>query len=359
MEARVAVAAGDGIGAEVMPAAQRVLAEIGRRCSHTFTYEETLVGGCAIDAHGVALPDEAMALFDDVGVFLFGACGGPKWDHVPPAERPERALATIRKEFDLFVNLRPVRARKSLAPVLPVKERIVGEGLDFVVVRELAGGIYYGEPHGIEEGPDGRRGYNTMTYTEAEIERVLRAAYELARGRRKHVTSVDKANMIEVSRVWREVAMRVAEDYADVETNHLLIDACALEMVLRPSQFDVLVTGNLFGDILTDEAGALAGSLGMLPSASYGDGRHALYEPIHGTAPDIAGQGLANPLGMILTAAMMLRHSFDLTEEAQAIDDAVDQALEDGFRTGDIRQDGLAVVGTREMTDAVVARLDI
>lgn len=359
MDARVAVAAGDGIGAEVMPEALRVLAEIQRRCGHTFTYEETLVGGCAIDARGTALPDEALALFDDIGVFLFGACGGPKWDNVPAAERPERALATIRKEFDLFVNLRPVRARKSLAPVLPVKERIVGEGLDFVVVRELAGGIYYGEPHGIEDGPDGRRGYNTMTYTEAEIERVLRAAYELARGRRNHVTSVDKANMIEVSRVWREVAMRVAKEYPAVETNHLLIDACALEMVLRPSQFDVLVTGNLFGDILTDEAGALAGSLGMLPSASYGDGRHALYEPIHGTAPDIAGQGLANPLGMILTAAMMLRHSFDLTEEAQAIDGAVDKALEDGFRTGDIRQDGLDVVGTREMTDAVVARLDI
>ncbi|MEO2003860.1 MAG: 3-isopropylmalate dehydrogenase [Candidatus Poribacteria bacterium] len=359
MEARVAVAAGDGIGIEVMPEALRVLAEIQSRCGHTFTYEEALVGGCAIDAGGKALPDEALALFDDVGVVLFGACGGPKWDHVPADERPERALATIRKEFDLFVNLRPVRARKSLAPVLPFKERIIGDGLDFVVVRELAGGIYYGEPHGIEEGPDGRRGYNTMTYSEREIERVLRVAYELARGRRGHVTSVDKANMIEVSRVWRDVAERVAEEYTDVETNHLLIDACALAMVMRPEQFDVLVTGNLFGDILTDEAGALAGSLGMLPSASYGDGRHALYEPIHGTAPDIAGQNLANPLGMILTAAMMLRHSFDVTDEAQAIDDAVDKALEDGFRTGDIRQEGLDVIGTRAMTDAVIARLDV
>ena len=359
MDARVAVAAGDGIGKEVMPEALRVLAEIERRCGHTFTYDTTLVGGCAIDSHGMALPEEALTLFDEVGVVLFGACGGPAWDHVPAAERPERALATIRKEFDLFVNMRPVRARKSLAPVLPVKKRIVGEGLDFVIVRELAGGIYYGEPHGIEEGPDGRRGYNTMTYTEAEIERVLRAAYELARGRRNHVTSVDKANMIEASRVWREVALRVADDYPDVETNHLLIDACALEVVIRPSQFDVLVTGNLFGDILSDEAGALAGSLGMLPSASYGDGDHALYEPIHGTAPDIAGQGKANPLGMILTAAMMLRHSFSLDAEAQAIDDAVDKALEDGFRTGDIRQDGLDVVGTREMTDAVIARLGV
>jgi 3-isopropylmalate dehydrogenase len=357
MDARIVVAAGDGIGKEVMPAALRVLAEIQSRCGHTFTYDTTLVGGCAIDSHGTALPEEALTLFDEVGVVLFGACGGPEWDHVPAAERPERALATIRKEFDLFVNLRPVRARKSLAPMLPVKERIVGEGLDFVVVRELAGGIYYGEPHGIEEGPDGRRGYNTMTYTEAEVERVLRVAYELAQGRRNHVTSVDKANMIEVSRVWRDVAERVAEEYPDVETNHLLIDACALEVIIRPSQFDVLVTGNLFGDILTDEAGALAGSLGMLPSASYGDGDHALYEPIHGTAPDIAGQDRANPLGMILTAAMMLQQSFGLADEAQAIDDAVDKALEDGFRTGDIRQDGLDVVGTSEMTDAVIARL--
>jgi 3-isopropylmalate dehydrogenase len=286
-----------------------------------------------------------------------GAVGGPKWDDVPSAERPERGVGTVRKELDLFVNLRPIRGRKSLTPVLPVKAEIIGEGLDFVVIRELAGGLYYGEPRGIVKDNDGERGFNTLSYTSREIDRVVRASFELARTRSKKLTSVAKENMLESSKLWREVATKVGQDYPDVELNHLLVDACAYHMIRNPSQFDVMVAGNIFGDILTDEAGVLVGSLGMCPSASYGYTRQGLYEPIHGSAPDIAGSGIANPIGAILTAALLLRHTFDLESEAADIETAVDLVIDKGYRTIDIQQTGLKTVGTVEMTDAIMAEI--
>ncbi|MDA1191603.1 MAG: 3-isopropylmalate dehydrogenase, partial [Candidatus Poribacteria bacterium] len=320
-------------------------------------YEYGLLGGCAIDATGRSLPDETLDLCRRSDAILFGAAGGPKWDNVAPAERPERALARLRKEFDLYVNLRPIRGRKSLAPTLPLKDRLIGEGIDFLIIRELAGGLYYGEPRGVYQDADGLRGVNTMVYTEREVERVVRQAFELARNRRKKVTSVDKENMLEASRVWRQVTLRVHKEFPDVELDHLLIDACAYIMILDPSRFDVLVTGNIFGDILSDEAAVIVGSLGMLPSASWGDGKPALYEPVHGTAPDIAGKGLANPCAAILSAALMLRHSFGLEAEAKSIEAAVDAAIDAGLRTGDIKQDGMKTVGTAEMTNAILSNL--
>ena len=276
---------------------------------------------------------------------------------MPSAERPERAVGTVRKELDLFVNLRPIRGRKALAPVMPVKDEIIGEGLDFIVIRELAGGLYYGEPRGIEPHADGERGCNTLAYTTREIDRVVRAGFELARKRSKKLTSVAKENMLESSKLWREVATKVSQDYPDVELDHILVDACAYHLIRNPSQFDVMVTGNIFGDILTDEAGVLVGSLGMCPSASYGYTKQGFYEPIHGTAPDITGQGVANPIGEILSAALLLRHSFDLETEATDIEIAVDRAIDKGFRTIDIQQPGLKTVGTVEMTDAIIAEI--
>ena len=270
---------------------------------------------------------------------------------------PERAVGTVRKELDLFVNLRPIRGRKALAPVMPVKDEIIGEGLDFIVIRELAGGLYYGEPRGIEPHADGERGCNTLAYTTREIDRVVRAGFELARKRSKKLTSVAKENMLESSKLWREVATKVSQDYPDVELDHILVDACAYHLIRNPSQFDVMVTGNIFGDILTDEAGVLVGSLGMCPSASYGYTKQGFYEPIHGTAPDITGQGVANPIGEILSAALLLRHSFDLETEATDIENAVDRAIDKGFRTIDIQQPGLKTVGTVEMTDAIIAEI--
>ena len=357
MQAKIAVLPGDGIGTEVTAQAIRVLDVVQERYGHRFEYAEALLGGCAIDATGTAMPDETLDLCRDADAILFGAAGGPKWDNVPSEHRPERALARLRKELDLFVNLRPIRGRKSLAPVLPVKERIIGDGIDFLVIRELAGGIYYGEPRGVFDDEDGRRGVNTLIDTTREIERVVRVAFELARTRRGKLTSVDKENMLESSRLWREVVVGLGAEYPDVTLDHLLVDACAWTLIRDPARFDVLVTGNIFGDILSDEAGVLVGSLGMLPSASYGAGRHALYEPVHGTAPDIAGQGVANPVASILSAALMLRHSFGLETEAKAIERAVDGAIDDGCRTADIRQEGLDTVGTAEMADAVLARL--
>jgi len=357
MHAKIVVLPSDGIGQEVTREAVRVLDAIQDIYGHRFEYEYALVGGVAIDERGTALPQETLDLCRQSEAILFGASGGPKWDNLPSPERPERALARIRKELDLFVNLRPIRARKALAPVLPVKESIVGDGLDFVVIRELCGDIYYGEPRGIEKHDDGERGFNTMSYTTREIDRVVRAGFELARKRSKRLTSVAKENMIETSKLWRDVAVKVAMDYPDVALNHVLIDACAYHIIRNPSQFDVIVTGNIFGDIITDEAGALVGSLGMCPSASYGHKKQGLYEPIHGTAPDIAGKGIANPIGAILSAALLLRHSFDLEAEARVIEDAVDRVIETGYRTADIQQDGMRTVGTVEMTDAILEEL--
>lgn len=357
MEMRIVLIPGDGIGEEVMRSAVQVLDAVQKQRRLNFQYECALLGGCAIDAAGDPLPDETLELCLDAETILFGAAGGPKWDHVSPEKRPERALAKLRKEMDLFVNLRPVRGRKTLAPILPVKNRLIGGGIDMLIVRELAGGLYYGEPRGVSTENGETRGYNTMVYTKAEVERVARAAFDLAGERSGRLTSIDKANMLETSRLWRETTTQLADEYPDVKLDHLLIDAAALALIAHPRRFDVLVTGNIFGDILSDEAGALAGSLGMLPSASYGSGRGALYEPVHGTAPDIAGQDKANPIAMILSAAMMLRRSFGLSAEADAIEEAVDQALEDGYRTADIAQKGMKTCGTQEMTDAILQRM--
>ena len=358
MDANISVLPGDGIGKEVTTEAVRVLNAIQEKYGHRFEYEYALIGGCAIDQNGNGFAaQKRLDLCRSSDAILFGAAGGPSWDDVPSDGRPERAVATIRKELDLFVNLRPIRGRKALAPVLPVKDDLIGDGLDFIVIRELAGGIYYGEPRGFVKESDGERGFNTLSYTTREVDRVVRASFELARDRSKKVTSVTKENMLESSRLWREVASKVSMDFPDVELEHILIDACAYYIIQNPSQFDVIVTGNIFGDILSDEAGALVGSLGMCPSASYGHTRQGLYEPIHGTAPDIAGNGIANPIAAILSAGLLLRHTFNLNTEAMDIENAVDRAIDKGFRTVDIQQPELKTVGTIEMTDAIVAEI--
>lgn len=352
---KILVLPGDGIGQEITAAAVKVLNAIGKKYGYDFEYEYALVGGVAVDEMGTALPDETLDLCKQSGAILFGAAGGPKWDYLPSPQRVERALAKIRKELDLFVNLRPMKIRKSLAPVLPIKNELIGDGLDFVVIRELTGGLYYGEPRGIFTEPDGsEKGVNTLVYTTAEIERVARAAFELACTRAQKVTSIAKENMLDSSCLWRDVVTRVSQEYPDVELDHVLIDAATYYLVRAPGRFDVIVTGNLFGDILTDEAAALVGSLGMCPSASYGTSKQGLYEPIHGTAPDIKGRDIANPIGAILSAALLLEHSFEMTAEAGAINNAVDKVIDKGYRTADIALKGEETVGTEEMTELII-----
>lgn len=347
MEFSIAVLAGDGIGADVTAQGQKVLRAVGVAYGHTFVFEQGLVGGCAIDACGTALPDETLALCKASDAVLFGAVGGPKWDDPTAKVRPEQGLLGLRKGLGLFANLRPVKPTAALIDASTIKPEIL-EGTDLLVVRELTGGIYFGE-RGRRDA--GKTAYDTMIYTAAEIERVLRVAFELARQRKAKVTSVDKANVLESSRLWRETATRVAQDYADVTFENLLVDACAMHLIRRPATFDVIVTSNMFGDIITDEASMLAGSMGMLPSASLAEGRLGLYEPIHGSAPDIAGKGIANPIGAVLSAALMLRYSLGLDDEAAAVERAVDEALAQGYRTADIAEQGVEVVGTTAMGD--------
>ena len=350
--------AGAGVGQEVTAEAVKILDIISEKYGRNFEYEYALVGGAAVDAQGTALPQETLELCKRSDAILFGAAGGPKWDDLPSHQRVERALATIRKELDLYVNLRPMKVRPALAPVLPIKNEIIGHGLDFVVIRELTSGLYYGEPRGIFEESDGKRkGVNTLVYNDYEVERVARAAFELARTRSKRVASVAKENMMESSRLWRDVVTEVSEDYPDVELNHVLIDAATYHLIRNPRQFDVIVTTNIFGDILTDEAAALVGSLGLCPSASYGASKRGLYEPIHGTAPDIAGQGIANPIGAILYAALLLRHSLERGNEAEEIEQGVENVIEKGYRTADIAQAGKKTVGTEEMGELIVKEL--
>ncbi len=362
MRAKIAVLPGDGIGPEVVAEGVRVLEAVGERFGHQFELHEGLVGGCAIEATGQPLPYDTLAFCRESDAVLFGAVGGPKWDDPKAEVRPEQAILGLRKRLKLYANLRPVRLFPPLVHASPLKPEVVA-GTDLVVVRELTGGVYFGRPSGRRRYRAYERAINTMAYTSTEIERVARAAFQLARRRRKKVTSVDKANVLVVSRLWREVVSQVARDYPDVELEHLLVDACAMHLLRRPTAFDVIVTGNMFGDILTDEAAMLAGSMGMLPSASVGEaltlqgGKFGLYEPIHGTAPDIAGQGIANPLATILSVAMMLRLSFGLEREAMAVERAVEETLEAGYRTPDIMQEGAKQVGTREMGEQVVARL--
>src|SRR5438132_4717744 len=360
---KVLVLAGDGIGPEIMRQALRVIDFFDRRHIASFDISEGLVGGAALDESGVPLTDEVLAQALASDAVLFGAVGGAKWDTLPFELRPERGLLWLRKEMDLFANLRPAVVFDALADASALKRDLVA-GLDLMIVRELTGGIYFGEPRGVETMPDGtRRGINTEVYTEAEIERVVRAGFDLARKRQHRLTEVDKANVMESGVLWRDVARRVHADYPDVELSFMYADNCAMQLVRNPKQFDVIVTSNLFGDILSDCAAMLTGSLGMLPSASLGAAdatgrRKALYEPVHGSAPDIAGQGVANPLACVLAFAMMLRYSFDLAEEADLIEKAVAQALAAGTRTADILQPGTARISTREMGDTILRELE-
>jgi len=359
---KVLVLAGDGIGPEIMRQVMRVIEFFDRRHIANFAVSEGLVGGAAYDASGSPLSDETLAQALASDAVLFGAVGGPKWDALPFELRPERGILRLRKEMDLFANLRPAVVFEALADASSLKPELVA-GLDLMIVR--TGGIYFGEPRGVERLPDGsRKGINTEVYTEAEIERVVRVACDLARKRRGRVCEVDKANVMESGGLWREVAQQVCDtDYPDVELSFMYADNCAMQLVRNPKQFDVIVTGNLFGDILSDCAAMLTGSLGMLPSASLGapdkEGRRkALYEPVHGSAPDIAGKDVANPLACILSFAMMLRYSFDMSAEADLVEDAVRRALAAGVRTGDIAQPNTARVSTRVMGDTVLHELE-
>jgi 3-isopropylmalate dehydrogenase len=360
---KVLVLPGDGIGPEIMGEVMRVVEFFDTRRIVSFDVTRGLVGGSAYDADGVPLTDATLAQAQAADAVLFGSVGGPKWEKLPFQLQPERGLLRLRKEMDLFANLRPAVVFEALADASSLKTELVA-GLDLLIVRELTGGIYFGDPRGIETMPDGsKRGINTEVYTEHEIERVVRAAFDLARKRQKRLTEVDKANVMESGILWREITNRVRPDYPDVELSFMYADNCAMQLVRAPKQFDVIVTSNLFGDILSDCAAMLTGSLGMLPSASLGAAdatgrRKALYEPVHGSAPDIAGKGVANPLASILSFAMMLRYSFDLGAEADMVENAVRQALGSGARTHDIRAAAsLPGIGTREMGDAVLGEL--
>ena len=353
---KIAVLPGDGIGQEVTAEAVKVLRAVAAGAEVGLEFEEALCGGVAIDACGTPIPEATLRLCRGSDAVLFGAAGGPKWDDLPPEARPERGLLTLRKELDLFANLRPAKLFPMLVDASPLKRSVV-EGVDLLVIRELTGGLYFGEPRGIEKINGGMRGINTMIYTTAEIERVTRLAFEVARKRRRKLTSVDKANVLAVSRLWRQVVTEVAQDYPDVALDHILVDNCAMQLILNPLQFDTLVTENTFGDILSDEAAVLAGSMGMLPSASLG-GKTALYEPVHGTAPDIAGRDLANPIAAILSAAMLLRYSVNLSGEADRVEAAVLRVLEKGYRTKDIHSDGTALVGCSRMGSLIVREVE-
>ncbi|MCS7284181.1 MAG: 3-isopropylmalate dehydrogenase [Hydrogenobacter thermophilus] len=353
---KIALLKGDGIGPEIVESAVKVLQKVGKLFGYDFILEEGLIGGIAIDKTGEPLPQETLELCLSSDAVLLGAVGGHKWDDLPTHKRPERGLLGIRKALDLYANLRPAKVYKPLLPSSPLKDHVV-MGTDFIVVRELTGDVYYGEPRGIFKEGERRVGINTMRYTEDEIRRVVKKAFEIARGRRKKLTSVDKSNVLEVSALWREIVEEENKNYPDVQVEHLYVDNCAMQMIRRPSSFDVIVTGNIFGDILSDEAAVITGSLGMLPSASLGE-KYALYEPVHGSAPDIAGKGVANPIATILSASMMLRYSFNLKEASDAIDRAVELALERGYRTPDIYAEGTKKVGTQEMTEVIISLLE-
>jgi 3-isopropylmalate dehydrogenase len=352
MKANIVLLPGDGIGPEIVREARGVLDVIAQKHGHDFTYDERPIGGAAIDATGVPLPDETLAACKAADAILLGAVGGPKWDDPNAKVRPEQGLLAIRKGLGLFANLRPVRAIPALLDASPLRRDRV-DGVDLLVVRELTGGLYFGEPRSRTVVDGKRRAVDTMVYDEVEIARVVRLAFQLARGRRKQVTSVDKANVLDCSRLWRMVTGEVAKEFGDCTLEHQLVDSCAMRLVTHAKSFDVIVTENMFGDILTDEAAVLAGSLGVLPSASLGEGKLGLYEPIHGSAPDIAGKGIANPVGTILSAAMLLRHSLGLEAEASAVERAVEGAIDAGARTRDLG----GALSTREMADAVRARI--
>jgi 3-isopropylmalate dehydrogenase len=351
MRANIALLPGDGIGPEVVGAARTLLEQIAARRGHSFQFRDFLVGGCAIDASGNPLPDATLAGCRAADAALLGAVGGPRWDDPRAAVRPEQGLLALRRELGLYANLRPVRVSPHLVASSPLRpERLAG--VDILFVRELTGGLYFGE-RGRERVDGVERAFDTMVYTDVEIRRVVELAFRLAAGRRTAVTSVDQANVLESSRLWRRVAEEVAARHPDIKLEHQLVDSCAMRIVSAPASFDVVVTENMFGDILTDEAAVLPGSLGVLPSASLGEGRFGLYEPIHGSAPDIAGRGLANPIGTILSAAMMLRHSLGLMDEAAEVEAAVERALATGARTADLG----GTLGTDDMIESISAAL--
>lgn len=356
MECRIALIPGDGIGPEIVREAKKVLDRVCEKYGHAFIYEELLLGGASIDAYGVPLTEETIEKAKAADAVLMGSIGGDAktstWYQLEPSKRPEAGLLGIRKALNLFANLRPAYLYQELKGACPLKEEIIGEGFDMVIVRELTGGLYFGERRTTEENGI-RTAVDTLTYNEKEIRRIAVKAFEIAKKRRKQVTSVDKANVLDSSRLWRSVVEEVAKDYPDVTLSHMLVDNCAMQLVRNPGQFDVILTENMFGDILSDEASMVTGSIGMLSSASLNETKFGLYEPSHGSAPDIAGQDKANPIATILSAAMMLRYSLDLDKEADAVETAVQKVLTEGYRTGDIMSEGCKAVGTEEMGNLI------
>lgn len=360
MDYRIALIPGDGIGPEIVREAKKVLDKVCEVYGHHFTYEELLLGGASIDVHGVPLTEETIAAAKNAGAVLMGSIGGDAktspWYQLEPSKRPEAGLLGIRKALNLFANLRPAYLYEELKGACPLKEEIIGDGFDMIIVRELTGGLYFGERRTIEENGV-RKAIDTLSYDEKEIRRIAVKAFEIAKKRRKKVTSVDKANVLDSSRLWRKVVEEVALQYPEVTLEHMLVDNCAMQLVHNPGQFDVILTENMFGDILSDEASMVTGSIGMLSSASLNETKFGLYEPSHGSAPDIAGKGIANPLATILSAAMMLRFSLDLDKEADAVEAAVAQVLREGYRTIDIMSEGMTKTNTAQMGDLIAERI--
>ena len=360
MECHIGVISGDGIGPEIVAEAKKVLDKAGEKYGHSFTYQDILMGGCSIDATGVPLTDEAIAAAKASDAVLMGSIGGntqtSPWYKLAPELRPEAGLLKLRKSLNLFANLRPAYLYEELKEACPLRDDIIGDGFDMMIMRELTGGLYFGERHTTTENGV-RKAVDTLTYTEEEIRRIAIKAFDVARKRKGKVTSVDKANVLDSSRLWRSVVEEVAKDYPDVELSHMLVDNCAMQLVKDPAQFDVILTENMFGDILSDEASMVTGSIGMLSSASLNDTKFGLYEPSHGSAPDIAGKDLANPIATVLSAAMMLRYTFDLDKEADAVEEAVRKVLAEGYRTGDIMSEGCTLVGCSKMGDLLAERI--
>lgn len=352
MNYKIAVIKGDGIGPEIVDEAIKVLNKIGEKFNHTFEYTEALAGGAAIDAIGVPLPDETLEICKKSDALLFGAVGGPKWDSMPSNLRPEKGLLALRKGLNLYTNIRPAIMFDELKNTCPLRSDIVEGGLDIVILRELTGGIYFGKKF-----TEGDYACDCMEYSKYEIERIAEQAFKIAQTRNKRVTSVDKSNVLETSRLWRKTVEEVAKKYPDVELNHMYVDNAAMQLVINPKQFDVIVTENMFGDILSDEASMITGSIGMLPSASLGDNNYGMYEPIHGSAPDIAGQGKSNPIATILSVSMMLKYTFGLQNESDAVENAVKKALKDGYRTADIAKNGEKIVSTKEMGAVITSNI--
>lgn len=351
MKFKIAIIEGDGIGPEIISQAVRVLDKIANKYAHTFEYNYCLAGGSSIDVHAIPLTDETLAICKNSDSILLGAVGGPKWDNIKSEYRPEKALLRLRSEFELFANLRPAKLNPYLKNLSPLKESFLGDGFDIMIVRELIGDVYFGEKGRRTDGT----GYDIMRYNVDEVSRIARTAFEIARKRSKKLCSVDKANVLETSRLWRETVIKISEDYPDVNLTHMYVDNAAMQLIRNPSQFDVILTGNLFGDILSDELGMITGSIGMLASASINNSGFGMYEPIHGSAPDIAGKGIANPIAAILSVAMMLKYSFSLETEALSIENAVSKVLKSGFKTADISD---AFLGCSEITDKILEFLD-